>query len=108
MQRALQTRSLRVCLYVNNYSGTTACGLRVMPTISELNKPEKYNGDFPKMAAFERLMYVIKRSEKANMHNHTGVPRLILLVSVYLRGTRSHNRGRVSTPACYVHFTFIV
>ena len=38
---------------------------------SELCEPEKELGDFPEMNAFER--YAVKTSEKANVHNRTGL-----------------------------------
>ena len=47
-------------------------------------------GHFPEMTAFER--YAVKTSEKANMHNRTG---LIATHSVYLGGSGSHNEYRL-------------
>ena len=50
---------------------------------------------------FER--YAVKTSEKANMHNRAGFPRTDLPTPrIYLGGTISYNRGRVSTPATSV------
>ena len=47
--------------------------LLAIPAASELREPEKENGDFPETVAFER--YAVKTSEKANIHNPTGLPR---------------------------------
>ena len=46
-------------------------GLLAIPEASELREPEKEKGDFPETTAFER--YAVKTSEKANMHNRTGL-----------------------------------
>ena len=58
-----------VCVCVDACSGTTGyeAGLLVLPSASELRKPEKEDSDFPETTAFER--YAVKTSEKANMHN---------------------------------------
>ena len=46
-------------------------GLLAIPAASELREPEKQKGDFPETTVFER--YAVKTSEKANMHNSTGL-----------------------------------
>ena len=53
---------------------------------SELREPENQIGDFPETTAFERYLCIIA---------------LAYLDLIRLLGdTRSHNEGRVSTPAC--------
>ena len=46
-------------------------GPLAIPTGSELREPENLLGDFPETTVFER--YAVKTSEKANMHNRTGL-----------------------------------
>ena len=43
-------------------------GPLAIPTVSELREPEKQKGDFP-----ETTVFAVKTSEKANMHNRTGL-----------------------------------
>ena len=45
--------------------------LLAIPAASKLREPEKENGDFPETTVFER--YAVKTSEKANVHNRTGL-----------------------------------
>ena len=75
-------------------------GLLAIPAASKERKPENKKGDFPETTVFER--YAVKTSEKANLHDHTGLTQTGSACSVYLEGTRSHNEWRVSTPACYL------
>ena len=46
-------------------------GPLAIPADSELREPENLLGDFPETTSFER--YAVKTSEKANMHNRTGL-----------------------------------
>ena len=89
---------LSVCLSVSSYSCITGYEA-AHEQYQRLQNYEylKNKGDFPDTTAFER--YAINRSKKANMDNHTSLPRLIRLLFVPSRGTISHHEGRVSTPA---------
>ena len=46
-------------------------GPLAIPASSELREPEKQKSNFPEKTAFKR--YAVKTSEKANMHNRTGL-----------------------------------
>ena len=51
----------------------------------------KHNGNFPETAVFER--YAVKTSERANMHNHSGLHLdLISLLCVPWRHKKSQRR----------------
>ena len=90
----------------------------MIPAASELREPEKYNGDCAETTALksEKLALARSRTELRGPTHQLAVRLHILHAfectarltstgstrSVYLEGTRSHNEGRVSTPACYL------
>ena len=60
------------------------------------NEGQIFCGDFPETTAFER--YAVKTSEKANMHNLTGLPRPDLLAPCTLGAQEVTTNGMYRLP----------
>ena len=89
---------LSVCLSVTTFFATTP-----NETEEQYQKVECYTGLVLIVAIFVEVLRLRiisrKQSEKAILQISTG---LWSACSVYLEGTRSHNEGHISTPACYL------
>ena len=94
-----------MCVCVDAYSGTTGYEVANERYQRFQNYANLKNlGDFPERTAFER--YAVKTSEKANMHNHAGLPRTDLPTSGTLEAQEVTTEGVCRLPHAIYYIVY--